>query len=126
MGIDVDTSQVRALSSRIATAGGRVGARGSLALRKTALDIEADAKSLIVSMDAVDTGDMLNSVSTTISGDGRSGTMTAEIGPTADYAIYVHEGTSVMPGRPFLALAYDRRVPAYTDALALLAAQETV
>ena len=118
MGIDIDFSEVRALGSRIKTSGGRLGAAASAALRKTAFDIEADAKMLIEAYGAVDTGDMMNSVSTDITGDGRHGTMTAEIGPTVEYAIYVHEGTSVMPGRPFLGDAFDRRAPAYTEALA--------
>lgn len=126
MGIDIDVSQVAALGSRLAGAGGRVGLKAAAALRKTAFDIEADAKMLIEAYDAVDTGNMMNSVSATISGDGRTGTMTAEIGPTADYALFVHEGTSVMPGRPFLGDAWDRRVPGYTQALAQIAASETL
>lgn len=120
MGINVDTSEVRALSSRIASAGGRVGARGALALRKTAFDIEADAKALA----PVDTGNLRNSISTDISGDGRFAGMTAEVGPTAEYGVYQEYGTSVMAAQPYLAPAFDRRVPGYTQALALLAAEE--
>lgn len=118
MGINVDTSQVRALSSRIALAGARVGAQGAAALRKTALDIEADAKQLA----PVDTGNLKNSISTSFTGDGRSGGMTAEVGPTAEYGIYQEFGTSTQPGTPFMGPAYDRRVPGYLDALAQLAA----
>ncbi|HEY0889369.1 MAG TPA: hypothetical protein VGE38_07150 [Nocardioides sp.] len=126
MGINIDVSQVAALGSRLAGAGGRVGAKASAAFRKTILDIEADAKMLIEAYDAVDTGDMMNSVSSTITGDGRTGTMTGEVGPTVDYGLYVHEGTSVMPGRPFLGDAWDRRVPPYTQALAKIAESETL
>lgn len=126
MSIDIDVSQVAALSSRLSGAGGRVGAKASAALRKTAFDIEADAKMLVEAYDAVDTGDLMNSVSTTITGDGRTGTMTVEVGPTVEYGLYVHEGTSVMPGRPFLGDAWDRRVPGYTQALAQIAASETL
>lgn len=126
MGIDIDTTEVAALGSRLAGAGGRVGLKAAAALRKTAFDIEADAKMLIEAYDAVDSGDMMNSVSTTITGDGRTGAMTAEVGPTVDYAFFVHEGTSVMPGRPFLGDAWDRRVPIYTEALAKIAESETL
>lgn len=119
MGIDVDLSEVRAFSSRLATAGVRVGAGGALALRKTAFDIEADAQQLA----PFDTGNLRNSISASFEGDGRSGTMTAEIGPTAEYGIYVEWGTSVQPGQPFLAPAFDRRVPAYNEALGILAAK---
>ena len=117
MGVNVDISEVVGYSARLRNAAGRVSARGSMALRKTAFDIEADAKILA----PVDTGTLMNSISTTIAGDGRHGTMTAEIGPTVDYAIYVHEGTSRMPGRPFLADAFDRRIPGFEAALRQIA-----
>jgi HK97 gp10 family phage protein len=122
VGISIDVSEVRALGSRLQTAGGRVGSLASTALRKTAYDIEADAKILA----PVDTGNLRNSISTTISGDGRFGTMTAEIGPTAEYGIYQEFGTSTQPGTPFMGPAFDRRVPGYTSALADIAAREAL
>ncbi|GEP38886.1 hypothetical protein NPS01_25490 [Nocardioides psychrotolerans] len=125
MGANLDITQAVAHGSRLAQAGVRIGAPASAVLRRTAFAIEADAKALIVAMDAVDTGDMLNSVTTEITGDGRSGSMSAEVGPTVDYGIYVHEGTSVMAGRPYLANAFDRQVPGFQAALAQLAAAGT-
>lgn len=122
MAIDFDGSEVRAVSSRIAAAGGRVGARGALALKKTALDIEADAKGLA----PVDTGNLRNSISTSFAGDGRFGAIAAEVGPTAEYGVYQEYGTSTQPGTPFLGPAYDQRIGPFTDALALLAAEETL
>lgn len=122
MGIDFDFSEVRALGSRMQSAGGRVGARAAAALRKTAYDIEADAKALA----PVDTGNLRNSISTTIGGDGRTGAMTAEVGPTAEYGIYQEYGTSTQPGTPFLGPAFDRRAPLYTEALAKIAEAETL
>lgn len=122
MGISVDLSEVRAVSSRMATAGARVGAGMSLIVRKTAFDIEADAKILA----PVDTGNLRNSISTDFTGDGRSAGMAAEIGPTAEYGIYQEFGTSVMPGQPFLGPAYDRRIGPYTEALALLAERQAL
>lgn len=121
MSVKVDISEMAAYSAKLRHASGTVGARASAVLRKTAYDIEADAKQLIQAYDAVDTGAMLNSVSTTIAGDGRNGVMTAEIGPTVEYAIYVHEGTSRMPGRPFLTDAYDRRIGPFEQVLGRLA-----
>lgn len=122
MTINFDGSELRALSSRLATAGPRVGAQGALALRKTALDIEADAKQLA----PVDTGNLRNSISSSFAGDGRNGAMAAEVGPTAEYGIYQEFGTSTQPGTPFLGPAYDRRVPTYMDVLGQLAADETI
>ncbi len=124
MGIDFDASTVVAYSTRLQTVGGRVGARASLAFRKTIFDIEADAKMLVEAYDAVDTGDLMNSVSSTIGGDGRTGQMVGEVGPTVDYGIHVHEGTSVMPGRPYLSDAWDRRAPGYISAMAQIGQSE--
>lgn len=50
----------------------------------------------------VDTGRMRASIYTTI-----SSTM-AIVQPKVDYAIYVHEGTSKMKARPFMANALDK------------------
>lgn len=122
MGIDIDISEVAALGSRLQTAGGRVGAKAAAALRKTAYDIEADAKALA----PVDTGNLRNSISTTITGDGRMGVMTVEVGPTAEYGVHQEYGTSTQPGTPFMGPAFDRRVPLYTAALAKIAEAETL
>ena len=120
MSVSIDLTEVRALSSRMMSAGGRVTAAGSAVLRKTAFDIEADAKALA----PVDTGNLRDSISTTFTGDGRSSGMSAEIGPTAEYGIYQEYGTSTQPGTAFMGPAFDRRAPGYADALAQLAARE--
>jgi HK97 gp10 family phage protein len=119
MGLNIDLTDARAVASRIGTSGGRIGAAASAALRKTALDIEADAKQLA----PVDTGNLRNSISSDITGDGRHGAMSAEIGPTAEYGVYQEYGTSTQPGQPFLSPAYDRRIGPYSEALAQLAAR---
>lgn len=121
MGITVDTSQGRALAARAVTSGVRLGARGSAVLRRGAFAIEADAKATIIALDVFETGATLNSVSTSFAGDGRTGSMTAEIGPTTDYAVYPHDGTSVLPGRPYMAIAFDRQLPGFESAVAQLA-----
>jgi hypothetical protein len=124
--LTLDTSEVRALAARTATAGLRIGAKASAVLRRTAYAIQADYQAGLVAMDAVDTGNLLNSASTEFRGDGRSTSMSAETGPTAEYGIYVELGTSVMPGRPALANAFDRRVEGYTLALGAVLADEVL
>lgn len=114
MTLTLDVSQARALASRFTSLSGRIGALGAAVLRKTAADIEADAKALA----PVDTGALRSSISTTITGDGRGGSMTAEIGPTVEYGIYQEYGTSEQPGQPYMGPAYDRRIGGYADALA--------
>lgn len=119
MSVHIDTSEVRALASTLASAGPRVGAQAAKAVRKTAYDIEADAKALA----PVDTGALRSSISTTISGDGRFGSMTAEVGPTVEYGIYQEFGTSTQPGTSFMGPAFDRRAPGLEAALAQLGGQ---
>ena len=94
----IDISQVRALGARLENAGRRVGAGASQLLRVTAFRIEADGKTFA----PVDTGFLRSSISTTITGNGNAGIMTAEIGPTAEYGIFQEYGTSTQPGQAFM------------------------
>jgi len=111
MGVHLDLSQLAALGVRLNAAGPTVQAGAATALGRTAYAIQGDAQILC----PVDTGNLMNSISTTVEG------MTAEIGPTADYGIYVELGTSKMAGQPYMAPAFERRVPEYVDALGSLA-----
>lgn len=111
--MSADTSELRLLAVNLHSSAGTVGAKASQAIRKTAHDIESDAKILA----AVDTGNLRSSISTSIEGDGRFGSMSAEIGPTADYGAYVEEGTSRMAPQPYMGPAFDRRAPSLEQAL---------
>lgn len=122
MSLSIDVSQVRALGARMSSAGGRIGAAGSAVLRRTAYAIEADAKALA----PVDTGALQESISTTLVGDGRTGAMGAEIGPTVEYGVYQEYGTSTQSGTPFMGPAYDRQISGFTEALAQAAAAEVL
>lgn len=105
MGVHVDTSEVDHLIFDLGTASVRVGEKVANVIRKTAHDIEADAKAFV----PVDTGFLKNSISTDFEGDGRFARMSAEIGPTAHYGVYVEEGTSRQNPQPFMRPAFDRR-----------------
>jgi HK97 gp10 family phage protein len=86
----------------------------SVVVRRTALAIEADAK-----VNApVDTGALRNSISTDVA---LGEVITAEIGPTVDYGIYVERGTEYMDPEPYLGPAYDAHAGEVFDA-ALVAA----
>jgi hypothetical protein len=50
--------------------------------------------------------------------------MSAEVGPTVEYGLFQEIGTSTMPPQPYMAPAFDRRVPGYELALAQVAEQE--
>jgi HK97 gp10 family phage protein len=112
-----DFSQVNRLAFDIGKVTAEAQVLASKAVRKTLFDIEADAKQLA----PVDTGNLRNSISSDITGDGRHGAMSAEIGPTAEYGVYQEYGTSTQPGQPFLGPAYDRRAPALEAMLGRLA-----
>lgn len=85
----IDSSEVRKLAVDLYRAEGTVGAKASAAIRKTAFDLERDAKILA----PVDTGDLENSITTDVEGDGRFGSMSAEIGPTVEYGAAIEYGS---------------------------------
>lgn len=107
-------SDLRGLAADLNRASGQVGARAARVLRSGAARIEADAKTAA----PVDTGNLQASIGTTITGDGRHGSMTAEIGPTAHYGAYVELGTSKMAPQPYLIPAMERNEDSIIQALA--------
>lgn len=108
-----DASEFLGLAAQLERASGQVGAKAAAAVKKTAFDIEADAKALA----PVDTGNLRGSISTDIIGDGRFGSIEAEIGPTAEYGAFVEYGTSRMGPQPYMRPAFERREPGLTAAL---------
>lgn len=114
-GLRVDASELHTLAVTLDASTGRLGARASAVLRKTAYDVEAASKALC----PVDTGNLRASISTSIRGGGMS--MEAEIGPTAEYAAYVEYGTSRMSPQPYMGPAFDRHAAGMVSAFAELA-----
>lgn len=86
--------------------------RASAVVRKVAFDTEADAKVLA----PVDTGNLRNSITTAVTGDG----LTAAVVATASYAPFVELGTSRMAPQPFMGPATDRNAPKFREAMAQL------
>lgn len=115
-GISFDASQVNALSVDLAGAPLRVVKRVDVAIRKSAADIERDGKLL----SPVDTGFMRNSISSTVRG------LSAAIGPTAEYAPYVEDGTSSQAPQPFMGPAFDRNVPLFIRAVEIAGEEATL
>ncbi len=112
MSIEFDFSAVYELAADLGNAGAEAQALAEVVVAKSAADLEAQGKANIVSMGAVDTGTMLNSTSTDLNG------LTAEVGPTTNYAVYVHEGTWKNGGpRPFMSNAATTIEPAFLEAM---------
>lgn len=101
------------LVSDLRAAPGRVGQKVAAGVRKSAADVEAGAKARA----PVDTGNLRNSITTSVEGDGRSGAVTATVGPTANYGGYVEYGTSRMGPQPYLGPAFDQVVPSFVQAM---------
>jgi len=72
---------------------GELRRQASAAIRKAAFDIEAHAKAVV----PVDTGNLKNSIQTTMEDD-----LTAVVGTHVEYAPYVEFGTYKMSPRPYL------------------------
>lgn len=118
-GLRFDTSELDALAARLGQSGVRVGARAALVMRTGAMKMERSMKMKA----AVDTGTMRSSVSTTMTGDGRSTSITAEIGPTVDYAPFVELGTSRMEAQPFVGPAFDENIGGIMEAAGQIASE---
>lgn len=110
---------LRALSADLTAAGRQVGNRARTVIRKTAMDIEREAKNLA----PVDTGNLKNSIGHSDLRIGTSGQLVAEIGPTANYGIFLELGTSRMPAQPFMGPAADKHTPSFEAAMQQLGAE---
>lgn len=102
-----DFSQLRELAADLGKAGAETKRKASLVIAKTAHDIEADAKRLA----PWDTGTLSNSISSDVK------ELSAEIGPTVDYGVYLEYGTVHMSPQPYMGPAADRREPAFVQAM---------
>lgn len=109
----LDVTELNQVAVSLQNAAGQVGSLAAAVVRKTALDVEATSKAFA----PVDTGALRNSIGHDITGDGRYGTIEAEIGPTVHYGPYVEFGTSRMAPAAYMGPALDRHSPDFVAAL---------
>ena len=102
-----DVSELNELAVDLGKAPATVVKRSAQLIAKTAYDIERDGKIFA----PVDTGNLRSSISTTARG------LVAEIGPTAEYAVFVEEGTSVHAPQAFMGPALDRNTPGFVSGM---------
>ncbi len=111
--VDIDSREVSRLAVELSAAAQRVGADVAAVVRRSALQVERYAKGLA----PVDTGALRGSITTSFEGDGRSRSMTAEIGPEVNYGRFVEAGTSRQAPQPYMGPALDRVAPGFEAAL---------
>ena len=107
----IDVSELNQLAVDLGKVPAKTVAKATAVTRLTAAAIERDGKLFA----PVDTGNLRNSISSTVTG------LHAEIGPTAEYGRYVEEGTSVMAPHAYMGPSLDRNTPDYVAALEQLA-----
>ncbi|MEO5317597.1 hypothetical protein PV761_03250 [Arthrobacter sp. CC3] len=121
-GMEIDGSQIYSLARSFTQGSVSIGKEAQIVVRKTAIDIESDAKKIAFEKDVHDTGDLIDSIGhSDLRTVGQSGSLEAQIEPTVDYAYYNEVGTSTLPPRPFMGPALDRHADPFEQALAILA-----
>jgi HK97 gp10 family phage protein len=110
-----DGSELGRLVADLRTAPHRVGVKAVQVVRKTALDVEADAKALV----PVDTGNLRSSIGRSERSWGGDG-IEVEVGPTAFYGGFVEWGTSRHGPQAYMGPALNRREPAFVAAMEAL------
>ena len=105
-----DASEWLELAADIGKAPGRIQKKAQAVLTKTLADGSREAQAFA----PVDTGNLRSSISWERRG------LEGEFGATADYALYVEEGTSRMGPHAFVGPAFDRQQPPFMTAIEAL------
>lgn len=103
----IDMAELNTLAVDLGKVPARMVPLARKVLEKSSADIERDAKLFC----PVDTGNLRASISRDLKG------LTAEIGPTANYGLWVEFGTSRQAPSAFLGPAFDRHAGAFTEAI---------
>ena len=110
-----DIGELKRLAADLGKASKETTRKASLAVRKSTFDIERLGKQKA----PVDTGNLRNSISSTIAPDGLS----AEIGPTAYYGIFVELPTRRTAAQPFMGPAAQEVEPGFVAAMEQIGGQ---
>ena len=106
-----DVHEWNRLAIDVGKAGVRIIPKARVILTKCLADGTRDAQAFC----PVDTGNLRNSIGFEVRG------LEGEFGPTAEYGMYVEEGTSVMAPHAYVGPAFDRQHPIFATAVAQLA-----
>lgn len=103
-----DFTQIGKLAGDLGRARGKVAKSVGIVLDKTAASVQRTAQMRA----PVDTGNLRNSI-----GVSRTGATSREIGPTANYGVFVEFGTSRMGPQPFMGPALESVRPSFEQAM---------
>lgn len=126
MKIDIKLTNIAQVEKAFTNGGAQMKRDIRDAFNESVLFVGRATVNEITSMNAVRTGRLRASVLGGNYGGGSFGgnvgatfavgnDLHAEVGPTVDYAIFVHEGTKFMRGRPFLTTAVDKSISHVQD-----------
>ena len=115
----IDSSELRKLEADLGSAGPRVGKKVAAAVRKGGLAVQRTGRANAPRA----TGDLAASIEATFYGDGRSGGITAVVGPTVRHGMFQERGTSRHAPQPFMGPALDAESPAVVAEIERAAAQ---
>lgn len=107
--MDFEAGQLHQLTADLQQASLKAVRQAQRAVAKAAYDVEAKAKQAA----PVDTGALRSSISTSLTAD----SLTADIGPTVHYGIYLELGTRRMAPRPYMEPALDQVAPGFIEAI---------
>jgi HK97 gp10 family phage protein len=112
-------SSLELLYTDLGNAGKRAVEMAKLVIKKTALDIERNAKAIA----PVDTGNLKNSIGHSDMRMLSSEHLQVDIGPTAEYGQYVEFGTSTQAPQAFMGPSLDRFSGPFEQAMAQIGAE---
>jgi hypothetical protein len=101
------------LAVEFRAAGPKAVARAKIVLKKTAFDIERNAKAIV----PVDFGDLRDSIGHSDMRVISASNMAVEVGPTMDYGGYVEHGTSRMAPQAYMGPSLDRFAGPFEQAM---------
>jgi HK97 gp10 family phage protein len=113
MSVRFEAREWNQLAEDLGRAPARIQTKAQLVLRKVTADGSREAQAFA----PVDTGNLRNSINWSVIG------LEGEFGATAEYALYVEEGTSTMAPQAFVGPAFDRQQPIFVSAIAALTAE---
>lgn len=114
MSVRFDASEVRKLSADLSIGRERVGRATADVVRAAAERVKSNAQGKAPKL----TGALSGSIGVDLYGDGRSVGLTAVVGPTVRYGLFVENGTSKMAAQPYMAPALAEEGPRFSDEMA--------